>query len=228
MTLWQGLAALQAELRHEDPSFLGRPEFLEMSLGDFGMESMMTFSRQVSNAHMGQAPLAANPHAVVTDADKHVFLQRSLEHQLVRTIAAQADAFRDGVEDVTGHSCLQLLSADELKELWGGHEIDDVHLAMWQAASRASPAAAQSARLLWEWLRECTPAKRALVLQFATGSARLPSDVDLQQWTFTVEKLDRPMIITPTGASSKRILWTPLLTPLVMVRAALCAQRATG
>ena len=103
-----GLAALQAELQHEDPSFLGRPEFLETPLQDIGMAQMMTFSRQVSSATagasalVGHAPLAANPNMVVTDADKPLFLRRSLEHQLVRTIAAQADSFREGVEDVTG------------------------------------------------------------------------------------------------------------------------------
>jgi hypothetical protein len=120
---------------------------------------------------------------------------------LLRGRLAQAAAFRDGVEDVTGHSCLQLLSASELKELWGGHEIDDTHLAKWQAASRSTPAAQPQARLLWEWLRACSPSKRAMVLQFATGSARLPSEVDWPQWTFHIEKLDRPMVIAPTESN---------------------------
>jgi len=212
-----GLAALQAELQHEDPSFLGRPEFLDTPLGDFGMEQMMTFSRQVSNVGVGAAPLSSNPNAVVTDDDKHVFLLRSLEHQLVRTIEAQAAAFRDGVEDVTGHSCLQLLSASELKELWGGHEIDDTHLAKWQAASRSTPAAQPQARLLWEWLRACSPSKRAMVLQFATGSARLPSEVDWPQWTFHIEKLDRPMVIAPTESNG-------LSAPAMCAKASTCAR----
>ena len=47
-------------------------------------------------------PLSADPEAVVTDADKDVYLRRYLEHKLVRTIEAQADAFRQGVESVTG------------------------------------------------------------------------------------------------------------------------------
>ena len=47
-------------------------------------------------------PLSADPEAVVTDADKGVYLHRYLEHKLVRTIEAQADSFRQGVESVTG------------------------------------------------------------------------------------------------------------------------------
>ena len=118
---------------------------------------------------------------------------------------------------MTGHACLQLLSAEELKELWGGHEIDDVHLGMWQTASRAAPAATNQARMLWEWLRECTPAKRASVLQFATGSARLPSEVDLQQWTFTIEKLDRPMVVAPTESNG-------LNEPAMCAKASTCTR----
>ena len=213
-----GLQALQEELQHEDPSFLGRPEFLEKPLNEFGMAEMMTFSRQVSNAALNrQAPLAKNPDAVVTDANKTKFLERSLEHQLVLTIAAQADSFREGVEDVTGQCCLQLLSASELKELWGGHEIDDEHLAKWQAASRSTPTAAQQATFLWEWLKESTPAKRAAVLQFATGSARLPGEVDLQQWCFTVERLERPMVVQPTESNG-------LSAPAMCAKASTCAR----
>ena len=51
-----------------------------------------------------------------------VYLRRYLEHKLVRTIEAQARAFREGVEGVTGRDGLSLLSAAELKQLWGGHE----------------------------------------------------------------------------------------------------------
>ena len=161
---WSSSLARGAPAR--GPELLGRPEFLEKPLNEFGMAEMMTFSRQVSNAALNrQAPLAKNPDAVVTDANKTKFLERSLEHQLVLTIAAQADSFREGVEDVTGQCCLQLLSASELKELWGGHEIDDEHLAKWQAASRSTPTAAQQATFLWEWLKESTPAKRAAVLR---------------------------------------------------------------
>ena len=40
-------------------------------------------------------------------------------------------------------------------------EIDDEHLGLWQAAARATTAAAPQAALLWEWLKRSTPAKRA-------------------------------------------------------------------
>lgn len=114
-------------------------------------------------------------------------------------------------------SCLQLLSCDELKELWGGHEIDDEHLLMWQAASKATPAAAPQARLLWEWLKESTPTKRAQLLHFATGSARLPGDVDLQSWTFTIERLDRPMVVAPTPTNG-------LAAPAMCAKASTCTR----
>ena len=89
----------------------------------------MTFRRQAS---IFEVPLKRAPSIEVTDDNKVDFLRRNLEHQLVRTIEKQAAAFREGVEEITGVGWLQLLSAGELKEVWGGHAIDDARLAMWR------------------------------------------------------------------------------------------------
>ena len=48
--------------------------------------------------------------------------------QLVDTIKQQADAFREGLEEVTGAELLGWLSADELQTLWAGQAIDDEKL----------------------------------------------------------------------------------------------------
>ena len=52
-------------------------------------------SRQVTSAAPGvEAPLAPNPETVVTEENKRLYLERTLEHKLVLTIAQQADSFR--------------------------------------------------------------------------------------------------------------------------------------
>ena len=55
-------------------------------------------SRQVTTAAPGVeaplAPLAPNPETVVTEENKRLYLERTLEHKLVLTIAQQADSFR--------------------------------------------------------------------------------------------------------------------------------------
>jgi len=102
---------LQEELRHEDDSWLGRPEFLEQPLQQQGVDNILTMTRTTSASGNGKVPLAANPELGVTDLNKRLYLLRTLEHQLVLTIEQQAKAFREGVEDVTGTGCLGLLSA---------------------------------------------------------------------------------------------------------------------
>ena len=52
-------------------------------------------SRQVTTAADGvEAPLAPDPKTVVTEENKRLYLERTLEHKLILTIAQQADSFR--------------------------------------------------------------------------------------------------------------------------------------
>merc|ERR1719223_1586867 len=96
------LPELQSELDEEDPSLLSEAVFLSQPLVTSGLEDCLQFQRQTSMDVSGQCPvpLSSHPETVVTDADKEVYLHRYLEHKLVRTIEAQAAAFREGVEGV--------------------------------------------------------------------------------------------------------------------------------
>ena len=207
------LADLQAEEEEERNSNFGLSDCLKSSLAEQGMEGMMTFRRQAS---IFEVPLKRAPSIEVTDDNKVDFLRRNLEHQLVRTIEKQAAAFREGVEEITGVGWLQLLSAGELKEVWGGHAIDDARLAMWREHTE-TPADVLTSELWWKWLATCTESKRAQVLQFATGSARLPSDSELTRWKFVIEGLDDYQSIAPTESNG-------LTAPAMLARASTCSN----
>ena len=211
------LSELQAEAEAEDPSFLSGPYFLRTSLCDIGMADCLQFKRQTTSCGHA-APLSHDPEALVTDADKEVYLRRYLEHQLVRTIEAQAAAFREGVEDVLGTVGLSLLSPDELKHLWGGHEIDDERLAAWKARTRVGETPAPLVELFWQYMEAESPAKRAQVLQFATGAARLPSDSEMGSgWTFSLAITDDYPVIQPTESNG-------LDAPAMCCRASTCSK----
>ena len=221
----QSLAELQEELEEEDPvAKRGRSDFLATPLEEQGMAGILNFRSQTSVAlgsdqPMGfEAPLARNPSEEVTDTNKEDYIRRALEHQLVRTIEQQAQAFRKGVEEITGAGWLALLSAGELKTLWGGHALDDANLEKWKQRTTARGGAVeQRAALFWTWLGGCTEAKRAEVLQFATGAARLPSDSQLSSWTFSIEALDSHATITPTESNG-------LSAPAKLARASTCSK----
>ena len=55
------------------------------------------------------------------------------------------------------------------------------------------------------------------VLLFATGSARLPGEVDMQQWSFSIERLDRPMVVSPTISNG-------LAAPAMCAKASTCTR----
>ena len=127
----------------------------------------------------------------------------------MRTIEAQAAAFREGVESVTGkagpplhpnpnpnpntntntntntnpnpnpnpdpnpdpdpdpdpdQAGLSLLSPAELKQLWGGHEVDDARLDLWRSRTRVAGVPPLLVGHFWEYLRQSKPAKRAQVM----------------------------------------------------------------
>jgi len=214
------LPDLQRELAEEDPSLLSEAVFLSQPLVISGLEDCLQFQRQTSMDASGlcPVPLSADPEAVVTDADKDVYLHRYLEHKLVRTIEAQADAFRQGVESVTGKAGLSLLSAAELKQLWGGHEVDDARLDLWRSRTRVAGVPPLLVGHFWEYLRQSKPSKRAQVLQFATGAARLPSDVEMAQgWTFSIQASTSFPTIEPTPSNG-------LTGPAMCARASTCSK----
>ena len=70
----------------------------------------------------------------------------------------------------------------------------------------------------WEYLRQSKPAKRAQVLQFATGAARLPSDVEMAQgWTFSIQASTSFPTIEPTPSNG-------LAGPAMCARASTCSK----
>ena len=221
----KGLEDLQAELRAEDPSnLLGKAGFLQYPLAEMGMDDgMLTFDREAS---MMTVPLARHASKEVTDENKMEYLRRRLEHQLVLTIEAQANAFREGVEAVAGVGWLPLLSAKELQLIWGGHAIDDAHLEIWRSKTNygggrgaqrgGTPSVAQ---LFWQWLGASSEAKRAEVLQFATGASRLPCESQLAAWTFHIEVLDSSQVSTIERTASNG-----LSAPAMLARASTCSK----
>ena len=128
------------------------------------------------------------------------------------SIDQQAKAFGQGVEDVTGRGNFGLLSADELKKLWVGQAVDDSALAAWKDRTVVKDSMDAQADMLWEWLNSCSPDYRSRVLQFATGSKRLPSQ--LTGWRCTIQRKHEPLTIHPTEANG-------------LTRPAMCAESHT-
>ena len=104
--------------------------------------------------------------------------------------------------------------------LWGGHEIDDAGLDRWKTATRSDQASTHVVDLFWQWLQGSTPEKRAQVLQFATGAARLPSDAETSSgsWQFIISETGNGYcVIEPTASNG-------LSGPAMCARASTCSN----
>ena len=109
------------------------------------------------------------------------------------------------------------VDADELITLWCGKEIDDEGLAAWRAhTSLESGAARQQADWFWQWLADREPAYRSKVLEFATGNARLP--VDLDGWQFEIHRQYNQVTLQPTDENG-------LSRPVLLASASTCASQ---
>ena len=121
---------------------------------------------------------------------------------------------RQGLEEVVGGKALGVLSADELITLWCGKEIDDEGLAAWRAhTSLGSGAAGEQAGWFWQWLADREPSYRSEVLQFATGNARLPADLD--GWQFEIGRQYDQITLQPTAENR-------LSSPVLLAKAITC------
>ena len=176
-----------------------------------------------------EVPLTSEPDTDLSDANKRLFLERSLRHQLVDTIRQQAAAFKSGLEEVLGPSePLSLLTADELRGLWAGDAIDDEKLEVWKSwTTLGRPVAWRAAELFWLWLRTESPSTRSKVLQFATGSRSLPHGLTRRTpppdapssrpiWQFIVDQQDSPATVQPTASNG-------LTEPAMLAQSSTCA-----
>ena len=132
---------------------------------------------------------------------------------------------RQGLEEVVGEKALVdgkalgklsgEVDADELITLWCRKEIDDDALAAWIAHTRTSDALGQQTDWFWQWLADREPAYRSEVLQYATGNARLPADLD--GWQFYIDRQHNQVPLQPTAENG-------LSRPVLLAKASTCAK----
>eukprot|EP00928_Gymnodinium_smaydae_P048179 TRINITY_DN3219_c2_g5_i1.p1 TRINITY_DN3219_c2_g5~~TRINITY_DN3219_c2_g5_i1.p1 ORF type:complete len:681 (-),score=187.17 TRINITY_DN3219_c2_g5_i1:142-2184(-) len=201
-------ALLNAEQSESAPDFRGSASFLKSSLRDLGLEGTLTFS--VSSADGNVTDLVPGGRdKVVTDATKLAWLKAVLRHELVDSISAAAESFRQGVLEVAGAAHLALLSAEELRTEWSGlAEVRDDDLRLWQKNTEINPARKQETAWFFEllWSEELRSA-RPQVLKFTTGSDRWSADP--KGFRFCVEPMDGGDECLPRAMTCGNMLQLP-------------------
>lgn len=111
---------------------------------------------------------------VVTDANKHEYIRLRLKWILATSVSSQFSALMKGLTSVIPLEYLQIFDHQELELLMCG--LPEINVADWKAHTTYVNASANSPLIQWFWatLETFDDTQRAKLLQFTTGSARVP------------------------------------------------------
>uniref|UniRef100_A0A3Q3XN86 E3 ubiquitin-protein ligase n=1 Tax=Mola mola TaxID=94237 RepID=A0A3Q3XN86_MOLML len=110
----------------------------------------------------------------VTEENKEEYIRLVAEWRLSRGVEEQTQAFFEGFNEVLPQQYLQYFDAKELEVMLCG--MQEIDLSDWQRNTIYRHYARSSKQILWFWqfIKEMDNEKRMRLLQFVTGTCRLP------------------------------------------------------
>ncbi|KAF0726004.1 hypothetical protein Ae201684P_016531 [Aphanomyces euteiches] len=142
-----------------------------------GVDSLaLTFSETEQRGHfVTEINLIENGQEIeVTDANKYEYVDLKVRYLLFTRIQDQLNALVQGIYDIVPPELLIPFDHKELELVLCG--LPEIDVADWEANSVASSNLKDSAVLVWFWevVGSFTPEEQAKLLQFSTGSSRVP------------------------------------------------------
>jgi E3 ubiquitin ligase SMURF1/2 len=119
--------------------------------------------------------LIPNGHNIqVTDDNKKEYIGLYVNYRFKRGIELQFNALQKGFNELVPHHLLQQFDEKELELIIGG--LGKIDLADWKANTRLKHCSLETPIVKWFWqaVDSYTEEKRARLLQFVTGSSRVP------------------------------------------------------
>eukprot|EP01105_Mastigella_eilhardi_P021762 TRINITY_DN529_c2_g3_i1.p1 TRINITY_DN529_c2_g3~~TRINITY_DN529_c2_g3_i1.p1 ORF type:complete len:1003 (-),score=261.29 TRINITY_DN529_c2_g3_i1:65-2875(-) len=147
---------------------------LEHNLADAGVE--LTFSAESDVfGRLQVVDLKPNGRQVpVTDENKREYVRLVVEHKLTTSIVKQIEAFLAGFRELVPQELTSVFSENELELLISG--LPEIDLEDLRANTEYHGYTAESPQIQWFWhsLGEFSQQERAEMLQFVTGSSKVP------------------------------------------------------
>uniref|UniRef100_A0A8B9L8M7 E3 ubiquitin-protein ligase n=1 Tax=Astyanax mexicanus TaxID=7994 RepID=A0A8B9L8M7_ASTMX len=111
---------------------------------------------------------------LVTEENKEEYIRLVAEWRLSRGVEEQTQAFFEGFNEVLPQQYLQYFDAKELEVMLCG--MQEIDLSDWQRNTIYRHYARSSKQIIWFWqfVKEMDNEKRMRLLQFVTGTCRLP------------------------------------------------------
>ncbi|OQO09134.1 hypothetical protein B0A48_06025 [Cryoendolithus antarcticus] len=110
----------------------------------------------------------------VTEDNKQEYVRLVVEHRLIKSVEGQLDAFLGGFHDIIPAELVSIFNEQELELLISG--LPDIDVDDWKNNTEYHNYQATSPQIQWLWraIKSFDPEERAKLLQFVTGTSKVP------------------------------------------------------
>ncbi|XP_019486241.1 PREDICTED: E3 ubiquitin-protein ligase HACE1 [Hipposideros armiger] len=159
-----------------DPEYAKNLQWiLDNDISDLGLELTFSVETDVFGA-MEEVPLKPGGESIlVTQNNKAEYVQLVTELRMTRAIQPQINAFLQGFHMFIPPSLIQLFDEYELELLLSG--MPEIDVSDWIKNTEYTSGYEREDPVIqwfWEVVEDITPEERVLLLQFVTGSSRVP------------------------------------------------------
>ncbi|XP_031423878.1 itchy E3 ubiquitin protein ligase a isoform X2 [Clupea harengus] len=163
------------DLESIDPEFYNSLIWIrDNNIEECGLEMYFSVDKEILGEVTTHELKPDGGNVLVTEENKEEYIRMVAEWRLSRGVEEQTQSFFDGFNEVLPQQYLQLFDAKELEVMLCG--MQEIDMADWQRNTIYRHYARSSKQILWFWqcVKDMDNEKRMRLLQFVTGTCRLP------------------------------------------------------
>uniref|UniRef100_A0A8C1FSI1 E3 ubiquitin-protein ligase n=1 Tax=Cyprinus carpio carpio TaxID=630221 RepID=A0A8C1FSI1_CYPCA len=163
------------DLESIDPEFYNSLIWIkDNNIEDCGLEMFFSVDKEILGEVTTHELKPDGGNIQVTEENKEEYIRLVAEWRLSRGVEEQTQAFLEGFNEVLPQQYLQYFDAKELEVMLCG--MQEIDLGDWQRNTIYRHYARSSKQIVWFWqfVKEIDNEKRMRLLQFVTGTCRLP------------------------------------------------------
>ena len=169
-----GLKCTLQDLEEIDPQFYNSLMWIKNNK----IENILNLTFSVENNNFGFNEIIdlipEGRQVLVTDDNKNDYIDLVVENRLIKSVEKQLNAMREGLFEMIDEDIICIFNEKELELLICG--IPDINIDDWKNNTEYIGYTSHSRNISWFWkaVEGFTPEEKAKLLQFCTGSSRVP------------------------------------------------------
>lgn len=170
-----GIPVNYTDVASIDPDYARNLQWiLDHDIDNLGLDLTFSVETDVFGVMQEVELKAGGSRVLVTEQNKTEYVQLVTELRMTRAIQPQIDSFLSGFHQYIPQSLIQMFDEYELELLLSG--MPEIDISDWEKHTEYSGYDRQSPVIQWFWeiVEEFNQQTRVLLLQFSTGSSRVP------------------------------------------------------